>query len=292
MLFKVKSYKKKIMKKILMGLMGFMGLMGIWSCDKIAEEDYTVYDGASVMWMTAGNDVPAVQRVLVEKFTGPRCTNCPTADATLAAIHDERVVLVSINHPTGQGVPFPEQPDMRTDGGTVWDNWYGINAIPAAYINRDKGSQYLGDMGTIGGAINQALNDNPSIAMSVTATQTDNGIDVVSTLKYVKENRDELTLTVALVEDSLVYRQLMPDGTIDDNYLHNHMLRKVITSYWGASVEASGYPNECVAGVLNFTPSSDVNLENCHIVAFVSDRATRRVLNCASCKITLPTDED
>lgn len=280
------------MKKIFLVLMGFMGITGMWSCDKIAEEDYTVYDGASVVWMTADNDIPAVQRVLVEKFTGPRCTNCPTADATLASIHDERVVLVSVNHPTGQGVPFPEQPDMRTDGGTVWDNWYGINAIPAAYINRDKGTQYLGDMGTIGGAINQALTDNPTIAMSVTATQTVNGIAVAAILKFIEEYRNELTLTVALVEDSLVYRQLMPDGTIDDNYVHNHMLRKVITSYWGTSVEASGYPTEGVAGVLSFTPSSDVNLKNCHIVAFISDRASRRVVNCASCKITIPTDED
>lgn len=281
------------MKKILLGLMGLVGLMGFWSCDKIAEEDYTVYDGASVTWLNSEAEVPAVQRVLVEKFTGPRCTNCPTADATLADIHNDRVVLISINHPTGQGVPFPEQPDMRTDGGTIWDNWYGINAIPAAYINRDKSKQYLGDMGTIVGDINQALTADPTIATQVSAyVESSGSVIVLTNLKYIKEYRNELTLTVALVEDSLVYRQMMPDGTIDDDYVHNHMLRKVVTSYWGSIVESSGFLNENILGMLTFTPPSDVNLKNCQIVAFFSDRASRRVLNCASCPITPFDNED
>lgn len=273
------------MKKIFLGLIGLIGLMGLISCDKIEEGEYTVYDGAKVSWMSSSASLTAVQRVYVEKYTGPRCSNCPLADATLSGIHDERVVMVSINHPTGQGTPYPGQPDMRTDGGTVWDNWFGINAIPAAYINRDRSTQYLGEMSNIIGDINQALTVEPVIALEASAYGGLSKLDVLVNLEFVKEYTRPLTITVALVEDSLVYRQLLPDNSTDDNYVHNHMLRKVATSYWGADVEASGAVGEALMGTVNFSVDSDVNLENSHVVVFISDKASRKVLNCAQCKI-------
>lgn len=275
------------MKKILISLMGLLGLMGLWSCDKIEEGEYTVYDGAQVLWMSSTTSLTPVQRVYVEKFTGPRCSNCPMADATLEGVHDERVVMVSVNHPTGQGIPYPGQPDMRTDGGTAWDNWFGINAIPAAYLNRDKGTQFLGEMSNIVGAINQALTEDPVIAVEASAYGSLSELNVLVNLQFVKDYPNPLTMTVALVEDSLVYRQLLPDNSFDDNYVHNHMLRKVATSYWGAGVQASGTKDEALMGAVNFSIGSDINCEKSHVVVFISDKATRRVLNCAQCKIIM-----
>lgn len=275
------------MKKIFLGLMSFMGLVSLAGCDKIAEDEYTVYDGAVVNWYTNEANMTAEQRVLVEKYTGPKCSNCPMADETLGSIHDSRVVMVSINHPTGQGVPFPNQPDLRTDGGTVWVNYFGINAIPSAFINRDQSTQYQGSMGNIVSAINQALTEEPTVALEATANGTGQKVMVTVNMQFVKEYRDKVTLTVALVEDSLVYKQLMPDNSIDENYVHNHMLRKVITGYWGRDVEATGAKGENLKGTLSFTPASDINLENSHIVVFVSDKSTRKVLNCDSCKIII-----
>lgn len=273
------------MKKILIGILGVIGLMGMTACDKIEEDQYTVYDGASVSWMYSTTEVAPIQRVYVEKYTGPRCSNCPLADATLDAIHNDNVVMVSINHPTGQGMPYPNQPDMRTDGGTAWDQWFGINAIPAAYVNRDRGTQYLGDMGNIAGAINEALSVEPVIAMDAEATSDGNNVHVSVYMQFIKEYTQPVTLTVALVEDSLCYRQLLPDNSFDDNYVHNHMLRKVVTSFWGSEVMVSGGAGENVTGFLSFEADSDINLENSHVVAFVSDKATRQVLNCASAPI-------
>lgn len=265
--------------------MGLMGLMGLMGCDKIEEGQYTVYDGAAVSWMYSEVDVAPVQRVYVEKYTGPRCSNCPLADATLEAIHNDNVVMVSINHPTGQGTPYPNQPDMRTDGGTAWDQWFGINAIPAAYLNRDRSTQYQGDMGNIVGAINEALSAEPVIALDITATTDEDRVYVSVPIQLVKDYTLPMMLTVALVEDSLCYRQLLPDNSFDDYYIHNHMLRKVVTSFWGSEVMMSSRAGEKVMGFMTFEADSDINLENCHIVAFVSDKATRKVLNCASCRI-------
>ena len=280
------------MKKIFWGIIGVLGIMGIMCCDKIEEEEYTVYDGASVSWMSSTTSLTPVQRVYVEKFTGPRCSNCPTADATLATIHNDNVVMVSINHPSGQGIPYPGQPDIRTDGGTVWDKWYGINAIPAAYINRDRSTQYLGEMSNIVGDINQALTEEPIIAVEASAYANLDKVYTLVNLQFVKDYPNPLTMTVALVEDSLVYRQLLPDNSIDDEYVHNHMLRKVATSYWGADVEASGTMGEALMGTVNFSVDSGVNYENSHVVVFISDKATRKVLNCAQCDITFEAEEE
>ena len=259
--------------------------MAFAACDKIEPEDYTVYDGAVVTWAASDVEPAPTQRVYVEKYTGPRCSNCPKADETLGAIHDNNVVLVSINHPTGQGEPFSGQPDMRTDGGNAWDAYFGINAIPSAYINRDRTTQYQGSMGNIVSAISQALAADPTVALAVSAQKSGTKVNINVNIQYLKEYRDKVTLTVAIVEDSLVYKQLLPDGSVDDEYSHNHMLRKVITGFWGRDVEASGTKDECLAGSLSFQPSADINLANSHIVAFISDKASRKVLNCASCKI-------
>ena len=274
-----------VMKKIFLGIIGLMGLMGLTTaCDKIEEGEYTVYDGAVVSW-TAGSPIAnPVQRAYVEKYTGPRCSNCPTADATLAAIHNENVVVVSINHPTGQGMPFPGEPDMRTDGGTAWDQYFGINAIPAAYINRDRTTQYLGEMGNIVSALNTALGQEPTVALEVSAVHGAK-VDITVDLQFLRSYSNPVTLTAAIVEDSLVYKQLLPDNSVDENYAHNHMLRKVITGFWGRDIEANGSEGEALRGTLSFAPAEDINLANSHIVVFVSDKNSRRVLNCASCKI-------
>lgn len=275
------------MKKKILGLVSIIGIISLVGCDKINPEEYTIYDGAVVNWIPNDSYITPVQRVYVEKFTGPRCNNCPMADATLAGIHNDNVVMVSINHPTGQGIPYPDQPDMRTDGGTVWDKYFGINAIPSAYINRDMSTQYQGDMSNIVGDINQALTANPTVALNVHAYNQDNEVHIDVLLKYVRNYTKPVTLTVALIEDSLRYRQLLPDNSIDDNYIHNHMLRKVITGFWGADVDATGVEGETKKGGLKFTIDNDITLDNSHIVAFISDKATRKVLNCASCKIDI-----
>ena len=273
------------MKKIVLGLVGLMGLMEFVGCDKIEESEYTVFDGAVVTWQTSEKSITPVQRAYVEKYTGPRCSNCPNADVTLAGIHNDNVVMVSINHPTGQGMPYPDQPDLRTDGGNAWDAWFGINAIPAAYLNRNRSTQYQGSMSNIVNDINEALTINPTVAMEAEAHNVSGKVNITVNLQFMKEYRDEVTLTVALVEDSLCYKQLLPDGSYDENYVHNHMLRKVITGFWGRDVEAIGAEGEALTGSLSFTPDDDIVLANSHIVAFISDKGTRKVLNCVNCEI-------
>lgn len=272
------------MKKILIGLMGLMGLIGFIGCDKIDSSEYTIYNGATFTWIPVSESITPVQRAFVEKYTGPKCNNCPQADTTLDEAHEQygdRLVAVSINHPTGMGTPFNGDPDMRTEGGTAWDNYLKISSIPAAYLNR-SGEKFLGKMGEIKAAIGTALQETPVVALNVGFSNDTINVDFT----LLQDYSAPLTLTVVVTEDSLVYKQLMPDGSVNDNYPHNHMLRKFITGIWGDEIPNSGQAGESLRGTINHTfDGSDMVLANCHIVAFVSDKNTHRILNCACCKI-------
>ncbi len=270
--------------------MGLLGLMCMASCDKIEPGNYTIYAGAPLVW-EQGVPFDAVQRAFVEKYTGPKCFNCPDADVTLEAAHQQygdNLAVISINHPTGQGVPFPNQPDLRTDDGTTWDQYFGINGIPAAYLNRNTATQYSGSMDAIIADIGTALSTSPVVGVEVTA---DNGagdgkLTITASIVFVQNYPQPLTLTLALTEDSLAYKQIIQDHSIVDDYVHNHMLRDVITDVWGGDIDCTGTAGEARKTTVTYTVGDpSIKLENCNIVAFVSDKASRRILNCAQTKI-------
>lgn len=258
------------------------------ACDKIDHDAYTTGTNnthGSDNW----SDVN-VQRVLVEKYTGPQCPNCPTADVTLDAAHEQygdKLIVISINHPTGQGKPFEGQPDMRTEDGTAWDTYFGINGIPCAYINRDVSTLYTGSMGNIIAAIGEGLKATPTCNIKVTAAKIGDSIDINVDLELLSEISNQMTLTIALTEDSLIYKQSLPNGGEQDDYVHNHMLRDVITNTWGDIIPMQGHASEHKIGHFSYTVTNpDIKLENCHIVAFISNLDTRQIINSAQCNIT------
>ncbi len=275
------------MKKILLPIIGAALMMA--ACDKIPEGEYTVFSGINATW-SDGDGVEAIQRAYVEKYTGPTCTNCPLADETLDAAHEtfgERLVVVSINHYEGQGKPFAGEPDMRTDGGTAWCKYFGINSLPSAYLNRNTSKQYTSSMGNIVTDIATAIAQQPVLGIGVSAKETNVGeisigVDIQMAQAYTKP----MTLTLALIEDSLAYKQSTPNGT-DAEYVHNHMLRDVLTDFWGVDVQgvgAAGEKRHASFGTYS-VKDENIKLENCHIVAFVSDKASKQVLNVAQCGI-------
>ena len=256
------------------------------SCDKIEPDQYTIYAGPTLVWEqgSTGAGYEPVQRAYVEKYTGPKCPNCPAADVTLDAAHQQygsSLVVVSINHPKGQGEPFPGEPDMRTDDGTAWDNYFGINAIPTAYINRRTATQYSGAMDNIKSDIGAVIAENPVVGVTVDANdeERDGTVDITVNLVFAQSYNKPLTLTLALIEDALAYRQINGTEYIDD-YVHNHMLRDVITDLWGADIDCTGATGEARRTTVSYTLPEGVVEDNCHIVAFVSDKASREVLNC------------
>ena len=249
-------------------------------CDKISPDNYTQGSSSgSSNWSNVN-----VHRAFVEKYTGPKCKNCPTADVTLDAAHHQfgdQLVIISINHPTGQGVPWADNPDLRTDDGTAWAQYFGISELPSAYLNRGT-HLYTGSMSEIVNDIEKAIAQTAQAGISMTATADGNEISISVDVELYTQISDGLTLTLALTEDSLIYKQSMPGETEpDEHYVHNHMLRDVITNTWGDDIPMEGLAGEHKIGRFTYTVTNDdIKLENCHIVALLSRKSDRSVVNC------------
>ena len=125
----------------------------------------------------------------------------------------------------------------------------------------------------------------PTVKLTVEATCDGSTVDVNTSAELVFDYADPVTLTLLITEDSLAYTQC--DGTnVVPDYVHNHMLRAVVTDSWGKSLSigttagSKKHDNTSYAlGSLTITPA------NSHVVALVCDASTHRVLGCAQCNI-------
>lgn len=264
-------------------LLTFMALAAamLAACDTIDPSEYTIPTGQDRQWNG--------QRVYIEKYTGPRCTNCPSADRTLEsahAVYGDRMVVVSVNSKTDQfGAPMTGYPDMRTDVGAEWETFWGVSNFPTAYINRSGATQYIGAMSNIVGGIDQVVWQQPQVAVEVEAALSGNTVAIDVDVEVLQALGSAANLSLIVIEDSLAYWQL--DGSSPNaEYVHNHMLRDVVGGTWGAALDLAGTVGERKSLSRTYTVSAAIeNPLNCHIVALVSDAATKQVLNCAECRV-------
>lgn len=275
------------MKKTIIALAAALAFA---ACDKISTDQYVLFAGSVAQWADGTPVATPVQRAHVDKYTGPKCSNCPMADVTLEAAlatHGDRMTLIAVNHPSVQGLPYPNEPDLRTSHGTAWVQFYGITGIPAALLNRNTASTFSSSMPSISGAIADAIAQQPTLALEVEAAAEGSSVTIDVNMQFLADIAEPLTLTLALTEDSLAYKQLLPDASVNPTYVHNHMLRDVVTDTWGTPIEAQGRSGECRKATFRYAPSNpDIKLENCHIVALVSYKESRQIVNCAECHIS------
>ncbi len=262
------------------------------SCDKIDEP--IIFSGAAGEWYEGNGVADQSQRVFLEKYTGQRCANCPTADNIIhdaQAKYGDKLIAVSVHDKSTFCTPYSADTDLRTEEGNQWSEAFGMLASPKplALINRAMSNgnyvQY-NPTSSLDGTINSIIDSTALVAIETTATLADNNVKIAVDVEFLQTVSDTLTLTLILMEDGIVAPQMQPDGKKEDNYVHNHVLRDVITDVWGLPIDADGnagtkrYCELIYAGM-----SSNWNLANCHIVAFVSKKDTREILNAAKCSI-------
>ena len=204
--------------------------------------------------------VNSEKKVLIEDFTGHRCTGCPTATKEISAIQEiygNQVIAIAI-HPSGAGFfTQPEDPDeeeFQYDWRTSWgDNWgetflvLGYD-LPKGMVNR-IGDQYkILDSGEWAAVVADELKkevdykiDITSDANSVTL-RTEIQNDINGNFKYV----------VCLTESNIINWQ--KDGTLNvEDYEHNHVLRTVL-----ADEELSSSTNYSAGQIIDKTISYDL----------------------------------
>lgn len=267
------------------------------ACDKIEpgeNGEYTIFAGTTATWTDGMPIASPVHRALVEKYTGPQCVNCPTADRILNEAHDrigDQMVILAITPGGGDGRPYSGQPDMSTEDGDKWCETFGggVNmTLPFAMVDRNVSYQGASTMNGVESAVNSTIEQQPVAAVEAEATTATSGkVAITVNVNYLQDCDSAMTLTLALSEDSLAYYQAATpsEGGFQTAYKHNHMLRDVITDVWGFDIQAEGRAGEARKARFEYTLPDGVVKENCHIIAFVSYKKSRRVINCAQCEI-------
>lgn len=225
------------------------------------------------------------RKVLMEEYTGHRCSNCPAAHQVLDQLHSvygDTLIIVGI-HATSLAATNLDYPyDFRTEVGDQLANDFGINAIPAAVFNRENDhpgglgkDEWMGklrelDRSSVPAAI-QLINEYNASAAS---------LKVNAKVTMLEEYEHPLYLSLFLIEDGIVQPQLS-GMTMIPEYTHNHVLRAALNGTYGAYLTTDGLLEKDNAYTYGSSISfleHDWNAANCTVVAFLYDRANGKVL--------------
>lgn len=220
--------------------------------------------------------------VLIEEFTGVRCVNCPTGSAKIAQLleqySEQKLIAVSI-HSGFFSVPYPQSTeDFTTEAGNDIDAMLGpVTAYPAACINRrlfTNETQRPLSLSSWAGYIGAELCRAPSLDLNINHSFDPVNRQVSATVNIsplAATTIDEpLAVTVYITENDIESAQLEPHG-VNDNYIHKHVLRAVLTDTRGQLFHSSGAV-EANTQRFNYTLPADWDATKCHLVAFIHYR--------------------
>jgi len=195
-------------------------------------------------YISANIPLPVKTKIFIEDLTGVRCQNCPKAAERLKAIMD-----ANPDNTVALGVYFFPLFTLTAP----WENFDTLNTIDADVIYTNIYNS-PGNI-PIGGVNRKLFNGETSISISSTkwsgyadlvkaqespviigATVT--SFDDVSRkaiihvkVTFTKPYSEELDLSVYLTESKIISKQSKDLGVLDSFYVHNHVLRKSLTSY-------------------------------------------------------------
>ena len=275
------------MKRLFLNIIAFvcMACLLLSGCDKIEGDFYQIVQNEDVtVTFPDINPDEVYRKILVEEFTGHRCTNCPQGHQTLETLHQQygdTLVTVGIHYgalakPFGSVFSY----DFRTEAGNQIGAAYSIDPIPVAIVNRtekDAGwprEQWASvlrdvDRSKVFAAV-QLINEYDAASKSLKANAK------VTTLKAIDHH---LRLILFVVEDGVVKPQ--KDGNQDiEDYVHNHVLRCALTDPFGFPLTRDTWQNddsETYAASVSFD-GHDWDPVNCQVVAALFDPITSEIL--------------
>lgn len=237
------------MKKLLI-LFALLPLLA--ACDNI-DEDHRFIDMG---------DVTVERNVLLEEFTGQRCTNCPQAHAIIEQLQEQygdNLIVVSI-HAGSFGIKAPVGL-MQQEGDTYASRW-DITTYPAGVVDRSGGQTTMDQWA---GVIRNDLEKPTDLNLSLEANVSDDGksIDVYTTMASTESLTGSLQLWV--VENGIVASQIDGDTVIRD-YVHNNVFRACVNGLWGEEIALPA--NEVKYASNSVEIQSVWDIDNIYIVGF------------------------
>lgn len=223
--------------------------------------------------------------VLVEELTGVRCPNCPAGSARLASIlslYPDNMVVVGV-HGTDLTKPLDESKfDFRNQDAIDLENFLKpYLGKPAAYFNRVFFDELEGDWGNSfngqwEGYFERELEKPQVLELTITKTYDPltRLLEITVGALALEDLNGEFKLTIMLTEGEIEDAQ-DDQNTIIEEYIHEHVLREIITNFDGDQFADKLEKNKPVAKTYTYTIPTDENGlwndEHIEVVAFIAN---------------------
>ena len=233
------------------------------------------------------------RKILIEEYTGHRCTNCPTGHEKLSELSSLlRDTLVPICIHAGT-LAEPRQAglftyDFRTTEGNTFYQDFNIGGIPAAVVNRTKFSsdKWKLDVNQWHGVLESTDRTVYAGIQMKTEKISEHVLKIGTKTTMLEEYSSPLHLSLFVVEDHIIKPQSNGSQNIED-YQHNHVFRGALNGAYGSPLSLDGVISKDSAYLLSYNldfASKDWKIENTSIVAILHNPATKEVLQVEAIK--------
>ena len=227
--------------------------------------------------------------VLIKDFTGVRCVNCPAAAEAVHELQHElgedHVFIMSV-HAGYLAQPVGQFTDFTTPEGTVWYRDNSSNPLFSVdhVALTDGNTLYVDQIDT---PLSDALAEEQTFEIFTAASyneetrQLDMEADVVAIADVV----GNFYVTVCILEDSIVGRQVVPGG-VDTAYVFRNVFRGTVNGADGdIFLEGPVYIDDEYIYKYNIELDPAFNADQCYFMAYVYDKTDGKILQTALKKI-------
>lgn len=253
------------LKNIFLGVATATMAMAAASCSNIDEGDRLIY----VKPAEVG------RAVLIEDLTGQRCINCPIGTDIITGIiktyGEDNVIAVGIHCGPLGFAGNSKRVGLKTDTGdeyyTHWANGTNLGQ-PSAIFNRKKGKGPIDNLNNWAAEVGLIISEKANLSVNIA-----NAYDAKTRTLTTKVGAFGVNGTVSgklqvwIVEDGIKAMQLMPDGSANQEYIHNHVFRAAVNGTWGEDITVK--EGETTSNDYSYVLPETWNADNISVVAFV-----------------------
>ena len=239
--------------------------------------EITYHDGSLIAFKS---------NVMVEDYTGVWCGNCPRVVEALSqasvqlGANDNQLIKVAIHRSSSNPTDASYDP-YNFDASAFEPN----GGYPKAYINRKTRWTPL-EYNNLGMVVTQTqINKRLGLKLK---TETQNNAIKLTVEGLFSDNFNQLSLLVYQLESGFIYDQVnyttfFNGDDIIQNFVHDHVLRNVLTNINGDPISNSSTGNE-FSREFTIPLSSIINIQKAEFVAFIIGN-TGNVLNARAIKV-------
>ncbi len=201
-----------------------LAIASITACSHISEDERLIYVKPAAV----------ARQVLIEDFTGQRCVNCPNAHDEIAQLqqqYGEAVIAVSIHAGPLAFYSNARMLGLRTETGDAYYDHWQLEYLPVGLIDRSAPLDYA----SWSAKVREELQKTAPVNITLSATKIADSIEIQTTVQGANGDTDG-HLQLWIIEDSITAMQLMPDGTANAAYVHNHVFRTAVNGPWGETL--------------------------------------------------------